>query len=549
MMACPLFSLAAEAPPHFQRCSPTKRELLAGPCVLYALELESACGYLDGLLSAGTDSPGERLPTERVTGLLATPGSQLRFVQLGAVLWHVSVPAPLLSQLHLLGEFIATRLEAERKTLAAGTLAQLELKRSRDWITLFRRNYQQTTDDAVARIAELQREHELRLLAEESLRQTEKMRVVGQLAGGVAHDFNNILAGILGAAELLSAGAVDEEARQLSEMIVRAAEQAAGLTKRLLAFTSSRSFPIRAVSLHQVLEHVSALLARSVDKRVRVRLLFEAEQFTVAGDGGQLESLFLNLGINAAQAMPQGGELEFRTSLVSFAESGVTSSGLPLVAGRYVQVTVTDTGGGIEEQVLSRIFEPFFTTKAPGKGTGLGLAAVYSSVREHGGSIEVQSLLGTGTSFRVWLPLDESARPESQAPPGSLARGEETILVIDDEPMVRVVARHLLERLGYSVLEAEDGTAGLASLREHAGSIALVLLDMVMPAMNGTECFHALRAILPELKVVMMSGYVRDQNVVELQARGLAGFLHKPFHLEDLSAAVRDALSLTEPAD
>jgi len=297
------------------------------------------------------------------------------------------------------------------------------------------------------------------------------------------------------------------------------------------------------VDIHSLIEEVVQLLKRSVDRRIGIKQVLSATPSVTSGDPGQLQNALLNLAINASDAMPNGGDLVFETEVVEL--SGKYADGVPeeFAPGPYLRIMISDTGCGIPKENLQRIFEPFFTTKEVGKGTGMGLAAVYGTVRQHGGMISVYSEVGHGTTFRMYLPVEEkAARSVRRSPEVTAAPREANILLVDDEDLVRQLARDTLSRLGYNVIVREDGESGLAHFRDHWRDIDVVILDLVMPRMNGAAAYRAMKAINPDIKVLLCSGYTVDGVAKELLADGAQGFVQKPFHPAELSAKVADLL-------
>jgi PAS domain S-box-containing protein len=384
------------------------------------------------------------------------------------------------------------------------------------------------------------------------LRHSEKMDAIGQLAGGVAHDFNNMLAGILGSAELLR-GLLprdDEDAHGLHSIITESAERAADLAQKLLTCSHSQPTATTRLNAQQAVDDALGLLRLIVDKRIQIETDFSAKTSRVVGSHADLQSAFLNLGINASHAMPDGGLLSVRSTTVHFDAEYCATSAFNLAPGEFLELVVSDTGSGIAPENLSRVFEPFFSTKERGKGTGLGLAAVYGTVTQHDGMISVTSELGVGTSFRLCLPLaptvspstDDDADKAKQVIPG---RGQ--ILVIEDEPDLRAIAKKLLTKLGYDVTLAEDGAVGLATFTADPSGFDLVLLDMVMPSLNGRDCFTALQAAKPDVKVILCTGFSGDEDLDELSKLGLCGVLRKPYSSAVLSQALHAALKPEAP--
>jgi len=300
------------------------------------------------------------------------------------------------------------------------------------------------------------------------------------------------------------------------------------------------------VDVHKVIGEVVALLEHSIDKQIEIRQLLEARQHRVLGDLTQIQNALINLAINARDAMPDGGTLTFRTSVVELAADPAEPE---VRAGRYLQVCVSDTGTGMDAETLSHVFEPFFTTKEQGKGTGLGLAAVHGVVKNHRGTISVQSTPETGTTFRACLPLLEEAEPEetpsSVLPP---RQGEANLLVVDDEAFVRELATDQLSSLGYRVTTCCDGEEAVAYYRGAWEEVDLVVLDMIMPRMGGRETFLALRRINPRVRILLVSGHSLDGEAQRILDEGGLGFVQKPFDRTQLARAVGKALMVTPPS-
>ena len=372
---------------------------------------------------------------------------------------------------------------------------------------------------------------------EDRLRHGERLEAMGRLAGGVAHDFNNLLTGILGYADLLRRGAGEDRRRsRQAEAIVSAATRAAELTAQLLAFSRSGVRSTRDLDLHEVVRAALDLLRRTIDSRIAIEEELVADRRTVTGDPGRLQSALLNLAVNARDAMPDGGVLR-----VSTADALAPGPGAPaeLAPGTYCRVEVRDSGTGMDERVRARLFEPFFTTKAPGKGTGLGLAAVHGTVSELGGAVTVASEPGEGATFTLWIPVSDR-EPGSLTPPARTAiGGSGRILVAEDEPALRELAAEVLGGLGYEVRTAADGVEALELLR--AGPADLVLLDLVMPRMGGAACAEALRAVDPQVRLLAMSGFAEGADVERMRIFG-AEVLRKPWRAEQLAAAVSAAM-------
>src|SRR5438874_2635176 len=365
--------------------------------------------------------------------------------------------------------------------------------------------------------------------SEEQLRQAQKMEAVGRLAGGIAHDFNNLLTVITSYGGLLLEDlAPDDSRRDDVEQIRKAAEGAAALTRQLLAFSRQQVLEPKVLDLRAIIAGTEKLLRRLIGADVQLATSLASDLGAVKADPGQLEQIIINLAVNARDAMPGGGRLTIEATDMEEVE------GRP---GRWVILAVSDTGIGMDEQTKARIFEPFFTTKESGKGTGLGLATVYGIVKQAGGFIWVDSEPGRGTSFEVYLPrVDEPVAPAITRPaPAEPGRGTETVLLVEDAPAVRLVTRQVLERYGYTVLEAPTGDMALRLAAKHHGPIHLLLTDVVMPGLSGRQLAGQLSQLRSEMKVLYVSGYT---DTVE---SGVA-YLQKPFAPEALARRVRDVL-------
>jgi len=376
------------------------------------------------------------------------------------------------------------------------------------------------------------------------LAQSRKMEAIGQLAGGVAHDFNNLLTGISGFAELLKiklpSGSIEQHN---ATMILQAAERAADLTRKMLSFARKGKVMSSPVDCHQSLQSTIDLLSHSIDKSVTIISEFGAQNSVIIGDPTQLESIFLNLAINSADAMPDGGKLTIITENVKVLDREECAFGEVLLPGSYLRVRFIDTGCGIDEAMREKIFEPFFTTKEPGKGTGLGLAAVFGSMKEHDGRIQLISEVGVGTEFILSFPLSHGQRTETAREIPIPSGADTTVLVIDDERLILVSAKGLLTELGYRVLLAEGATAGIETYRQYHQEIDLVLLDMIMPEMNGTACFKQLLEIDKDVCALICSGFTKTEKFTEAEKLGVRGYIQKPYSASELSNAIRNALS------
>jgi two-component system, cell cycle sensor histidine kinase and response regulator CckA len=379
----------------------------------------------------------------------------------------------------------------------------------------------------------------------EELRQTEKMAAIGQLAGGIAHDFNNQLAGISGYAEILSDKCSgNTETGRLIDGILTAVRRSADLTMNLLAFARKGKFEEQDVDMGKIAEEVRNLVSRSIDKRISIAVTSDCGGLVARGDPSQLQNALLNLVINARDAMEQGGaiSLSCQSLRLSFRDSDWADKGM--APGTYLRIAVKDDGKGMGPEVLSHAFEPFFTTKDPGKGTGMGLAAVYGTVRNHNGAVRIESEVGAGTIVEILLPAFEPAISPTlgQAENGDMPGKRRRILLVDDEESIRAVSGEMLAQAGMEIELARDGKEAVQAFRTAKKPFDAVILDLMMPGLSGAEAFAQIRAGYPDAAIVITSGYSIDGEAQALLDAGARSFLHKPFRRAELLKAVLDAL-------
>ena len=380
--------------------------------------------------------------------------------------------------------------------------------------------------------------------SESQLRQAQKMEAIGQLAGGIAHDFNNLLTGILGYGELVleTLGTDHPAAADVAEMN-RAGQAAAALTRQLLTFSRRQVVQREVLDINAVLSNAQKTLQRVVGDQIELVLELEPDLRGIEADAGQLEQVIVNLGANARDAMKKGGRLILETAHVDV-PAGADVRRNALAPGSYIMLRVTDSGCGMSAEVQAHAFEPFFTTKEPGKGTGLGLSTVYGIVKQSGGTILLDSVPGTGTTFRIFLPVVERRLPRVRQTDANahLSRPTETILLVEDEKVVRGLSRKTLQAAGYVVLEAASPREALRVAEQHEGAIHLIVTDVVMPELSGPALVHRLTARHTEAKVLFMSGYTDDVLAPHHFADRCAAFLSKPFTPAVLVKKVRDVL-------
>jgi two-component system, cell cycle sensor histidine kinase and response regulator CckA len=394
-------------------------------------------------------------------------------------------------------------------------------------------------------ITERKMAEEQRHVLQEQLQQAMKMEAVGRLAGGIAHDFNNLLTGISGYADLLISG-LDPSNIMLSDLkeIQKASQSAIDLARQLLVFSRKQLIEPRVINLNDLLSRFYRMLVRSIGEDIALKMSPQHPLGSVKVDPGQFEQILINLAINARDAMPNGGELFISTSNVDLDEE-YCATHVEIQPGSYVMLEVRDTGYGMSGEVKTHLFEPFFTTKPKGRGTGLGLATIYGAVKQANGSIEVDSEEGEGAIFRIYLPrLAAPAEPLERESPFALGMpgGEETILLVEDERIVRELAIKILKRLGYNVLSATDGAQAIDVAKEYKDHINLLMTDVVMPGMNGRQLADHLIGLHPEMKILYTSGYtdaaISHHGMIEEDLN----FIAKPYSLHDLAIKIRSLL-------
>lgn len=376
---------------------------------------------------------------------------------------------------------------------------------------------------------------------EDHLQRAQKMEAIGKLAGGIAHDFNNLLMGIQGRVSVMM---IDMDlprkfADQL-ESIEAHVKSAADLAQRLLGFARGGKYETRPADLNEIVEQSADMFGRT-KKEIRIHENFAPDLWPVEVDRRQIEQVLINLFVNAGQAMPGGGDLYLRTENVTLDAQDIPPA-FHVQPGRFVMVSVADTGIGMDEATLARAFDPFFTTKEIGRGTGLGLASAYGIIENHHGLITIQSEKDKGTTVTVFLPASEKALQEKIQPRAEPAAGAGTILLIDDEPMILDVGKDMIETLGYNVHCVRGGKDAVSFLETHPNAIDMVILDMIMPDMSGAEAFEKIKEISPKVKVMLSSGYSIEGQATEIMNRGCEGFIQKPFDLNTLADKISSIL-------
>jgi len=371
----------------------------------------------------------------------------------------------------------------------------------------------------------------------------QKMDAMGQLAGGIAHDFNNQLGGIMGYAELLANKLEDDNLKKYAEGIVSVASRSAEMTKKLLVFSRKTDYnPVRS-DIHSIIRDTVDFLEHSIDKKITVIQKLDAEHSYVSGDAAGLQNVFLNLGLNARDAMDTGGVLTYETGNVTISADDMKGHFMNVKPGGYLMIQVSDTGAGMSDQVKAHLFEPFFTTKPEGRGTGMGLASVYATVKNHGGSISVYSEEGMGTVFKLYLPLGEDdIENDKNVTAENISIPPKRILIVDDEKVIREILKEVLSEEGHTVFEAEDGGRAVELYKERGQEIDLVILDMIMPGMNGRETLDIIREINPLAAVIFSSGFDPGSIPLKATAGSASGFVHKPFQRGELLSVIAGVL-------
>lgn len=382
---------------------------------------------------------------------------------------------------------------------------------------------------------------------ERQLLQAQKMETIGTLAGGVAHDFNNILGGILGYASFIKTLIKEkDQIYKYVDTIERSAVRAADLTSQLLSFSRGGKYESRPIDINKKIKETLRILYSSIDKSISIWTKLSPKPLSVEGDPNQIQQVFLNLFVNARDAMPGGGTLQIETKRV-YLDEGFCKTHLGARPGQHVYSAISDKGIGMNQETLDRVFEPFFSTKGQGEGTGLGLSVVYGIIKNHGGYINVYSEVGKGSIFKIYLPASSKpVQEEKEETEIYNVKGGETILVIDDEEVIRDLVKEGLEDFGYTVLTAENGHVGLDIYKKRKKEIALVILDLILPKMSGKITYEKLKEINPEITVLLSSGYSQKGQAQELIDQGVQGFIQKPFRLKELAKEIRMLLDRKE---
>lgn len=378
---------------------------------------------------------------------------------------------------------------------------------------------------------------------QKQLLHAQKMESMGTLAGGIAHDFNNLLSGILGYASLLKIKIdPDRLIYKYADTIEQSAVKASKLTQQLLAFSRGGNYQAQVINLNRVIEETLHILERTIFKKIQISKSLDSDLWTVEADPSQIEQVLMNLAINACDAMPTGGKLTVTTENFHLDDSNGYIEAIP---GNYVKMSISDTGEGIPEGIQSKIFDPFFSTKGKEKGTGLGLAVVYGIVKNHGGYINLKSAPAKGTTFEIILPMsDKTEETTDIVTELKVKGGRETILLVDDEEVLRSLGQEILIQNGYTVFLASNGIEAIQLYEKQEGNIDLVVLDMIMPKMDGLETYKHLKEMNPSLKILITSGYSHDSQSHKEFRNGIEGFIQKPYKIDTLTKKVREVLDM-----
>ena len=384
------------------------------------------------------------------------------------------------------------------------------------------------------------REKERKRLESQVL-QAQKMEAIGTLAGGIAHDFNNLLMGFQGNISLMMMDLEDDHPHQeflhnMENYVKRGSE----LTRQILGFARGGKYEVKTTDINALIDKSADMFGRT-KKEIMIHKKFQEDLWPVNVDRGQIEQVLLNLFVNAWQAMPGGGNLFLQTENVILEEHDHDKP-YAIVPGKYVRISISDTGVGMDKATQQRIFEPFFTTKAVGRGTGLGLASTYGIIKNHGGIINVYSEKGHGATFKIYLPASAKRLMKEKTRHEAVLTGSEMILLVDDEEMVADIGKDMLEKLGYKTIVAAGGHEAIKLLKTNRNQVDLVILDMIMPDMSGGETFNRLRAIKPDVKILLSSGYSLNGQASEIMQRGCNGFIQKPFNVKQISRKIREIL-------
>lgn len=394
-------------------------------------------------------------------------------------------------------------------------------------------------DGAVVRIDDVTKKHQLM----EKVHQSSKMDAIGHLAGGMAHDFNNMLAGIINASHLLKSPKreLDNKSKKYVDMIMKASVRASDLTSKLLTFSRKGEISYSQLNIHDLIDESVEILSRTIDKKINIIVDKRAKYFEIVGNSTGLQNILLNLGINSSHAMPDGGEIKIITRDITLSESYCNTARFEITPGKYCDIEVRDNGHGISKEIINKIFDPFFTTKKTGEGTGLGLSVTYGTVIDHHGAINVYSEEGVGSSFHIKLPISSRYKDVGENVE-NIKYSSGTVLLVDDEELIVVTCKEMLEEIGYKVIVARDGAEALDLYKSAKYNFDVVITDMIMPVSSGKDIFFKLKEINKDCKIVLSSGFTMDEDLKKLKDAGLSGFIQKPYQISELSHLLSEIL-------
>ncbi|MGL1890656.1 MAG: response regulator [Spirochaetaceae bacterium] len=383
-----------------------------------------------------------------------------------------------------------------------------------------------------------------KLEIQEQLNHKNRMDAIGQLAGGMAHDFNNVLGGIVNSAEVLKSPKrnLDERGLKFVDIIIQASIRAADLISKLLIFGRKGHIASTAVDLHNIIDETTEILKSTIDKKINIIVENRSDRSNIIGDSSALQNAILNLCINSSHALPNGGDIRITTNNITLDQNYCKTSSFDIEPGEYCEIEINDNGTGIPLEYLDKIYEPFFTTKEQGKGSGLGLSAVYGTVQDHRGAITVVTEIDLGTSFHIMIPCSHY-NIEPIKKPEIIFTGKGTILLVDDEELIRITCKEMLKELGYDVILAENGQIAIDIFQRQYAKIDLVIMDMIMPEVNGREAFYKMKEIDTSCNVIISSGFTKNEHISELKKSGVLGFLSKPFKNYELSQLLVEVMN------
>ncbi len=442
--------------------------------------------------------------------------------------------------------FVLLTILMQRRMLLSIKSEYLQIKAMSHRLKEEQKNLTKSNELLKQEISEHKRDVEEKSRLEQKLHESKKMEAIGKLAGGIAHDFNNMLSGITGFAEIIKWKYAEEnpKLKKYVDTILDTSKRAADLVAQLLAFARKGKYQIVVVNMHETINNVLQIIEHTFDRRIEIVKNLQANYCSVMGDRNQLQNVVLNIAVNARDAMPHGGTLAIHSRVIEITKEYISQHNHEEVKpGSHFLLEITDTGVGMNEETKTRAFEPFFTTKEMGDGAGLGLSSVYGTIKNHGGAIEMYSEFDKGTTFKIFLPIAQKVKSDTQKYKIDVSKCTGNILIIDDEQVVKEMFLEMLKELHFSVTACENGREGVEYYRKNFEDIDLVMLDIIMPKLGGYDCFKQLRKINPKVKTVLVSGHSMNEDARKMMNEGAFAFLQKPFNMKKLSKIVNEALS------